>query len=95
LLVFQFSMVGFFDIGASWNQGQKIKDLVMQKSAGLGLRLHFTKSQNPAHIVRIDFPYYFNGRSFGVIISTQQMFGAFTNIVFKLPQILGRIVDFN
>ncbi len=95
LLFFQFSMVGFFDLGASWNQGQKIKDLVLQKSAGIGLRLHFTKSQNPSHIVRIDFPYYFNGRSFGVIISTKQMFGSFTNIVFKLPQIWGRIVDFN
>lgn len=93
LLMFKFSAVGFFDFGASWDQGQKVKDLIFQKSAGLGLRIHLTKSQNPSHIVRIDVPYYLNGRSFGVIISTQQMFGSFTNIVFKLPKLLGRVID--
>ena len=93
--ILQFSTVGFFDLGASWSQGEKIKNLEFQKSAGLGLRVHLTKSQNPSHIVRIDFPYYMNERKFGVIISTSQMFGSFTNIMFKLPKILGRVVDFD
>lgn len=95
LMMFKFSTVGFFDLGASWYQGQKIKDLIFQKSAGLGLRIHLTKSQNPSHVVRVDIPYYFNGRSFGIIVSTKQMFSAFTNINFKLPKILGRIIDFD
>jgi len=93
ILYFKPSLVGFFDIGSVWNQTQKIYESVFRKSAGLGIRFHFMKSLNPNHSWRLDFPYNFETKKFGVIFTVSQMFSSFKNHSFYIPNLFGRIID--
>jgi hypothetical protein len=87
--VMQFSAVAFFDIGSVWNQ--RVEDAFLNSrfysSVGIGIRGHFTKSNNPDHILRIDIPYNFATRHFGISLGVQQYFSAFSSHKFKLPAI--------
>jgi hemolysin activation/secretion protein len=88
------SGVAFWDNGAVWNQDKEIFETRFYNSAGLGLRIHFTKSSSPSHTMRIDFAYNFADGNFGgIIFSTRQLFSAFGNHDFKLPEIFGSIID--
>jgi hypothetical protein len=63
-------------------------------ATGAGLRLHFNKSDNPKHILRIDVAYNHQTKKFSeVIIAFEQFFSAFRNHQFKLPQIHGLEFD--
>lgn len=88
------SGVAFWDIGAVWNQDNEIWETRFYNSAGLGLRFHFNKSSSPSHTLRVDLAYNFaDGKLGGIILSTKQLFSAFGNHDFKLPQIFGSGID--
>ncbi|MBX3044537.1 MAG: hypothetical protein KF896_12550 [Ignavibacteriae bacterium] len=88
------SGVAFWDIGAVWNQDNEIWETPFYNAAGLGLRIHFNKSSSPSHTMRIDFAYNFHDGKFGgIILSTKQLFSAFGNHDYKLPQIFGSGID--
>lgn len=92
--IINLSAAAFWDIGAVWNQDQKLYETRFYNSAGLGLRFHFIKSSSPSHTLRVDFAYNFaDGKFGGIILSTRQLFSAFGNHDFKLPQIFGSIID--
>ena len=94
--VMQFSAVAFFDAGSVWNQ--KVADAFFKaqihSSVGLGFRGHFTKSNNPDHLFRCDFPYNLRTRQFGISLGVQQYFSAFSNHTFKLPAIYSEEFDY-
>lgn len=92
--IFNLSTVAFWDIGTVWNQDQKLYDSKFYNAAGLGLRFHFSKSSSPSHTLRIDLAYnFYDNKIGGIILSTKQMFSAFGNHEFKLPQIFGKSID--
>jgi outer membrane protein assembly factor BamA len=95
ILQFKFSLAAFFDIGSVWNQDMKLYNSKFYKSAGLGIRFHFVKSNNPVHLFRLDFPYNFGTKQFSVVLTTKQMFSSFTNHLFTLPQLLGKLFDYD
>ncbi len=93
--VLNFSGVAFFDIGSVWNQSTKLSKARFHPTTGAGIRVHFSKSDNPSHIFRLDFAYNLHARQFGGIIFTvEQMFPAITNHEFKLPEIYGLEFDY-
>lgn len=92
--VFNLSFVSFADLGTVWRQQSKLSKSQFLLATGAGLRLHFNKSDNPKHILRIDFAYNHHTKKFGeVIIAFEQFFSAFRNHQFKLPQIHGLEFD--
>ncbi len=92
--VINLSGVLFADIGTVWNQDKKIFDTQFYSSVGAGIRLHFTKSANPSQTIRIDFAYNTYDKKFGgIIISTKQLFSAFGNHDYKLPEVFGTTND--
>ncbi len=89
-----FSGVAFWDIGTVWNQDKQLFDTKFYNAAGLGLRFHFTKSSSPSHTLRVDFAYNItDGKFGGIVFSSKQLFSAFGNHDFKLPEIFGSIID--
>ncbi|MDR0927136.1 MAG: BamA/TamA family outer membrane protein [Ignavibacteria bacterium] len=94
--VFQFSGVLFYDIGSSWQQ--RLTDAFFNSkfysTAGLGIRGHFTKSDNPDHTFRVDIPYNFNSHKFGISLGVGQYFSAFSSHQYKLPAIYGLGYDY-
>ena len=95
VFVFDISGVLFYDLASVWNQTVDISDSKFYSSLGAGLRLHFTKSDNPLHSFRIDFPYNFHTRKFALSLGVSQYFSAFSNHNFRLPEIFGTDFDFN
>lgn len=94
LWLFNFSFVAFADLGTVWNQDTKLNKAQFLLSSGAGMRLHFNKSDNPKHILRIDIAYNFKEKKFGeIVIAFEQFFSAFKNHQFKLPQIYGMEFD--
>ena len=95
IFVMQFSGVAFFDIGSVWNQ--RVEDAFLKSrfysSAGLGLRGHFTKSNNPDHILRLDIPYNFYTKRFGISLGVAQYFSAISSHIFKIPTIYSKEFD--
>ena len=87
--VMQFSGCVFYDVGAVWNQ--RVFDAFLKarfySSIGIGIRGHFTKSDNPDHIIRIDIPYNFYTKSFGISLGVRQYFEATSSHKFRLPAI--------
>jgi len=94
LWLFNFSFVTFTDLGSVWQQDVKLSKSQFLFSSGLGIRLHFNKSDNPKHILRIDFAYNHKENKFGgIIIAFEQFFSAFRNHKFSLPQLHGLEFD--
>lgn len=93
--VLNLSGVLFWDIATAWKQDIAIADTKFHNSLGAGLRLHFSKSDNPKHMMRIDMAYNFDEKRFGgIMIGTEHYFSAFKNHSFKLPQIYGLEFDY-
>jgi len=96
LWLFNLSGVIFYDIGSAWFQDTKLSKARFYSSAGSGIRIHFNKSDNPKHILRVDFAYNFAQQKFGgILIGTEQAFSAFKNHVFSLPKIFGLEFDYD
>ncbi|MFP4528543.1 MAG: hypothetical protein ACLFQX_08340 [Candidatus Kapaibacterium sp.] len=93
--VVNFSAVAFWDIGSVWDQEVDLADARFYNSAGLGLRLHFTKDKDPGSTFRLDFAYNFEEKRFGgIIFTTRQLFSAFEKHIFRLPQVFGLEFDY-
>ncbi len=93
--LFGLSGVAFYDVGTVWNQDQKLHQSQFYNSVGAGIRFHFTKSSNPDHTLRIDFAYNLNENKFGgIVFSSKQLFSAFGNHNFKLPEFFGSEFDY-
>lgn len=94
LSIFNLSFVSFADLGTVWRQDTKLSKSKFLLATGAGLRLHFNKSDNPKHILRIDVAYNHQTKKFSeVIIAFEQFFSAFRNHQFKLPQVHGLEFD--
>lgn len=93
VLYFKPSLVAFVDIGSVWNQTEQIYNAVFRKTAGLGVRFHFMKSLNPNHSWRLDFPYNFETKQFGIVFTVSQFFSSFKNHAFTIANLFGRILD--
>ncbi|HRP03136.1 MAG TPA: hypothetical protein PLE30_10865 [Candidatus Kapabacteria bacterium] len=92
--VINLSGVVFADLGAVWNQDEKIYNTQFYSSVGAGIRFHFTKSANPSQTIRIDFAYNAFDKKFGgIVISTKQLFSAFGNHDYKMPTVFGNTID--
>ncbi|MGI6369353.1 MAG: hypothetical protein GX372_03105 [Ignavibacteria bacterium] len=94
VFIFKLSGALFYDIASVWNQTIEIFDSKFYSSIGAGLRLHFTKSDNPLHTFRIDFPYNFHTKKVGISLGVSQYFEAFGKHRFRLPEIYGTEFDF-
>lgn len=93
--IFDLSTVLFYDIGASWNQHQKITETKFYSSLGLGIRFHNSKMRGENSIFRIDFAFNLNDNKFGsIIFTTDQLFSVFSNHDFQLPEIFGLEFDY-
>lgn len=94
LWLFNLSFVAFADLGSVWQQDVKLSKAKFLLSSGVGFRLHFNKSDNPKHILRIDFAYNHKDKKFGgVVVAFEQFFSAFRNHKFTLPQLHGLEFD--
>ncbi len=93
--VMQFSGCIFYDIGSVWNQRtyNAFLESRFYSSVGVGIRGHFTKSDNPDHIIRIDIPYNLHTNKFGISLGVRQYFEATNNHIFRLPAIYGSGFD--
>ncbi|MGE5479353.1 MAG: BamA/TamA family outer membrane protein [Chloroflexota bacterium] len=94
IFLFDLSGAAFWDIGSAWRRGTPFDKTQFHNSAGLGLRLHFTKSSAPEDMFRLDFAWNFDKNRFGgVVFTTRQMFSAYKLHEFRLPQIFGLEYD--
>jgi hypothetical protein len=93
--VMQFSGCVFYDIGSIWNQRtyNAFFDSRFYSSVGIGVRGHFTKSDNPDHIIRVDIPYNLHTQKFGISLGVRQYFEATNSHQFRLPAIYGADFD--
>lgn len=95
LWIFDLSAAAFYDVGSVWNQNTSLDKAKFYNSFGAGLRFHFTKSDSPKHVFRIDFAYNAeDGRFGGIVFTTKQLFSAFGDHNFRLPELLGTEFDF-
>ncbi len=93
VFVLKISGLAFCDIATVWNQTEKIAKSRFYSSLGVGLRLHFTKSDNPNHTWRIDVPYNTYTGRFALSLGVSQYFSAFSNHDYRLPEIYGTEFD--
>ena len=93
--VMQFSGCIFYDIGSIWNQRtyNAFLDSRFYSSIGVGIRGHFTKSDNPDHIIRVDIPYNLYTKKFAISLGVRQYFEATNSHKFRLPAIYGTSLD--
>ena len=93
--VMQFSGCIFYDVGSVWNQ--RVEDAFFSSrfysSVGIGIRGHFTKSDDPDHIIRVDIPYNLYTKSFGISLGVRQYFEAISSHKFRLPAIYNNGFD--
>ncbi len=95
LWVLNLSGVAFYDAGLVWSQDTKIRKSQVHNSFGMGLRFHNTKSRGPTSVFRLDFAYNFDdGKLGGIIFATEQLFSAFGNHNFKIPELYGTEFDY-
>jgi len=85
-LFFKFGVAAFYDIGAVWDQSQKLGDTRFHSSAGIGLRITNLRAALDNGVLRIDFAYNFDERRFTqVILSTQKAFDVFGTLETRVP----------
>lgn len=91
---FGFSGAAFYDMGTVWNQGNALTQVRFHHSIGLGIRIHNLKSSGADAIFRFDFAYNLDENRFaGLVFSTNQLFSAFGNHAYKVPDMFGREID--
>lgn len=89
-----FSGVAFCDVGNVWDYTMKYMFNDVYVSAGLGLRGHFSKSNNPHHTFRLDVAYNFHENKIGTIMfGSQQYFDFFFKHDYRKPTIFGLEYD--
>ncbi len=84
----------FYDIGTVWNQDTKIFKTRWHNSIGFGLRFCDPNSTGKNSVYRLDFAFNFDKMKFGSIIFTSdQLFSAIANHIWRIPEIFGSELD--
>jgi len=92
--IFGLAAAAFYDTGTAWETGEPLSSTRWKHAAGLGVRIFNGKSAGINSMLRIDFAWNFETRSFGgIIITTGHMFSLFNNHPYRLPDIMGRQFD--
>ncbi|MDQ1267226.1 MAG: Omp85 protein [Bacteroidota bacterium] len=93
--IFNMSGAVFWDVGAVWNQDNKLYQTRFHNSAGLGIRFHDQTATGSMNVYRFDFAFNFDEMGFtGIIFSTDQLFSVFKKHDYKLPEIFGLEYDY-
>ena len=88
------SLATFTDFGTVWDQQTSLDKTRWHSSAGFGIRIHNLKASKEMEVVRIDFAFNLDKMQFGsIIVSSGQLFSAFSTHKFKLPEIYGLEYD--
>jgi hypothetical protein len=90
LTVWIFNVGGAFFAasGTAWNADQHLGRQRLHSSAGFGFRIE-NSAQQGSGIIRIDFPFNFDERRFTeVVISSDQLFKAFSDIMYTPPNVI-------
>jgi len=86
--IFNFGGELFVASGTAWPSGESVLRQQLHTSAGFGFRIE-NSAQQGSGIIRIDFPFNFDDRRFTeVVISSDQLFKAFSDILFIAPNAL-------
>ncbi len=86
--IFNFGGALFIASGTAWPSGEPLSRQQLHTSAGFGFRIE-NSAQQGSGIIRIDFPFNFDERKFTeVVISSDQLFKAFSDILFIAPNAL-------
>jgi len=84
----------FYDGGTVWNQGTGLNGTRFHHAVGFGIRFHNLKASGEDATFRFDFAYNLDERRFtGIIFTTDQLFSAFGQHQFKVPDVFGRDID--
>lgn len=84
----------FYDTGSVWFQDTHLTKTRWHNSVGIGIRFHNTKSRGDESALGIDLAYNFDNNSFGINLSSDQLFSVFANHSFRLPQVFGTEFDY-
>jgi hypothetical protein len=86
ILLFNVGMTAFYDVGAVWNQGEKITDSRFHNSAGIGFRVASRNGTVNTGYLRADIAYNFDdGKIKWINISTREFFNAFGSLEPSAP----------
>ena len=81
----------FFDSGVVWNQGEGFYGHQFHSSAGVGLQIESGKNLGNG-IFRVDFAYNMDQRRVALVLSSDHLFRAFSDIEF-LPPVPGAEIE--
>lgn len=94
LWVLGVSGVVFHDFGTVWNQGRSLGLLQFHNAVGAGIRFHNLKASGPDAIFRFDIAYNVDAKAFsGLMFSVNQYFSAFGSHNYRVPDVLGSVID--
>ncbi|MBX7153578.1 MAG: hypothetical protein K1X91_01360 [Bacteriodetes bacterium] len=93
LWIFRLGGAVFYDVGAVWNQANKLSATRFHNALGIGVRIINTKASGGSAILRLDAAYNFDEQKFGLVFSSDQLFSAFGKHMFRAPQLLGTTID--
>lgn len=94
VLAFAIGATFFYDVGTVWNQDTKIFKTRWHNAIGFGLRFYDPNSTGKNSVYRLDFAFNFDKMKFGSIIFTSdQLFSAFANHIWRVPEIFGMEFD--
>jgi hypothetical protein len=84
--IFDVGAAAFYDVGAVWDQSQKLAQTQFHSSSGVGLRIGNAKSTINKGLLRIDLAYNFDQKRFArLIIGTQESFDVFGTLDYRPP----------
>jgi outer membrane protein assembly factor BamA len=94
LWVVQAGVTLFYDAGTVWDQELKFNRTQWHHSAGIGFRIQNMKSTGENSLFRIDFAFNFDENKFaGIIFTTDQLFNAFKDHEYRIPEVFGTEFD--
>lgn len=92
--IFNLGVNAFWDAGTVWKRSVAFDKTQWHNSAGLGIRVYNEKVKGPNGLFRIDFVYNFDEKKLAeIVFTTDQFFSAFGLHNFRLPSLLGKLID--
>jgi hypothetical protein len=87
IIGFNLGAVAFYDVGAVWNQSQKLPDTRFHSSAGIGIRVSGGgDGKIDQGLFRVDLAYNFDQKRLAqIIFSTQEAFDVFGSLDYQPP----------
>lgn len=84
--IFDLGAAAFYDIGAVWNQSEKLGNTQFHSSLGFGVRVGNAKAKIQKGLLRVDIAYDFDERKLSrFIVSTEEAFDVFGTLDFRPP----------